>query len=244
MATATATQTTARHGDRRGAVVALLSVLLGGCVVSPQPSPPVRDPILDGGLVVVNGEPSVLVTQISLEGMPGAVVPAEGLLVVTNLDTTDAPVLGEVNEDGSFLVTLTAATQEVLRLQVKQSERRSAPVDLLFAGSPAGSTERVLDHLPCLEIEPRAWVALEGGARDIIVRNTCADDVSIEAPRLRREGGPFSVSPAAAFVVPAGESTLVSVRADGGGVEREDVLFLDVTAPEPGRRALTLTLPD
>ncbi|XXT23185.1 hypothetical protein WME94_16755 [Sorangium sp. So ce429] len=242
---ATATRTTARDGDRRGAVVALLAVLLGGCVVSPQPSPPVHDPILDGGLIGVSGEISILKNQISLEGKPGAVDPAEGLLVVTNLDTTDAPVLGEVNEDGSFLVTLTASAQEVLRLQVKQSERRSTPVDLLLAGSPAGSTERVLDHLPCLEIEPRAWVALEGGgARDIIVRNTCADDVSVDAPRLRREGGPFSVSPAAAFVVPAGESTLVSVRADGGGVEREDVLFLDVTAPEPGRRALTLTLPD
>ncbi|WP_437310204.1 hypothetical protein [Sorangium sp. So ce388] len=244
MATATATRTTARHGDRRGAVGALLSVLLGGCVVSPQPSPPVRDPILDGGLIGVNGDFSILKNQISLEGMPGAVDPAEGLIVVTNLDTTDAPVLGEVNEDGSFLITLNASTENVLRLQVKQDERRSTPVDLLLAASPAGSTERVLDLLPCLELEPEVWVALEGGARDIVVRNTCADDVSIEAPRLRREGGPFSVSPAAAFVVPAGESTLVTVRADGGGVEREDVLFLDITAPEPARRALTLTLPD
>ncbi|XYI01482.1 hypothetical protein ACMHYB_17710 [Sorangium sp. So ce1128] len=241
---ATATRTTARQGDRRGAVVALLAVLLGGCVVSPQPSPPVHDPILNGGLVGVTGDPSILRDQISLEGGPGAVDPAEGVIVVTNLDTTDAPVLGEVNEDGSFLVTVTASTENVLRVQAKQGERRSTPMDLQLAGSPAGSTERVLDLLPCLEIEPQAWVVLEGGARDIVVRNTCADDVAIEAPRLRRGGGPFSVSPAAAFVVPSGESTLVTVRADGGGVEREDVLFLDVTAPEPARRALTLTLPD
>ncbi|WP_437626099.1 hypothetical protein [Sorangium sp. So ce1151] len=241
---ATATRTTARDGDRRGAVVALLAVLLGGCVVSPQPSPPVLDPIVDGELVGVSGEFGILRNQISVEGRPGAVAPAEGLIVVTNLDTTDAPVLGEVNEDGSFFVTVTASTENILRVQVKQDQRRSRPVDLLLAASPAGSTLRILDHLPCLEMEPDAWVTVEGGARDVVIRNTCADDVSIEAPRLRREGGPFSVSPAAAFVVPSGESTLVTVRVDGGGAEREDVLFLDVTAPEPGRRALTLTLPD
>lgn len=238
-----AMRTTARHGDRRGAVVALLAVLLGGCVVSPQPSPPVHEPILDGGLIGVP-ESFVQQDQISLQGQPGAVEPAEGVVLVTNLDSLDAPVLAEVADDGSFLVTLTASEEHVLRIQAKQGERRSAPVDVVLAGSPISGTHRVLDHLPCLEID--TWVSFEGGAgaRDVAVRNTCAEDVAIEAPRLRRGAAPFSVSPAAAFVVPAGETGLVTVRADGGGVEREDVLFLDVTSPEPGRRALTLTLPD
>ncbi|WP_434047099.1 MULTISPECIES: hypothetical protein [Sorangium] len=238
-----AMRTTARHGDRRGAVVALLSVLLGGCVVSPQPSPPVHEPILDGGLIGVP-ESFVKQDQISLQGQPGAVEPAEGVVLVTNLDSLDAPVLAEVADDGSFLVTLTASEEHVLRIQAKQGERRSAPVDVVLAGSPISGTHRVLDHLPCLEID--TWVSLEGGAgaRDVVVRNTCLEDVAIEAPRLRRGAAPFSVSPAAAFVVPAGETGLVTVRADGGGVEREDVLFLDVTSPEPGRRALTLTLSD
>ncbi|WP_437290521.1 hypothetical protein [Sorangium sp. So ce406] len=236
-------RTTARHGDRRGAVVALLAVLLGGCVVSPQPSPPVHEPFLDGGLVGVP-ESFVQQDQISIQGQPGAVEPAEGVVLVTNLDSLDAPVLAEVADDGSFLVTLTASEEQVLRLQAKQGERRSAPVDVVLAGSPISGTHRALDHLPCLEID--TWVSFEGGAgaRDVVVRNTCAEDVAIEAPRLRRGAAPFSVSPAAAFVVPAGETGLVTVRADGGGVEREDVLFLDVTSPEPGRRALTLTLSD
>ncbi|XXX80703.1 hypothetical protein WMF30_18260 [Sorangium sp. So ce134] len=240
-----AMQTTGRHGDRRGAVVsALLAVLLGGCVVSPQPSPPVREPILDGSLVGVKDDVMVLVNEIALEGKPGAVTPAKGMIVVTNLDALDAPVLGNVNPDGSFLVTVTALTDQVLRMQVKQGERRSEPADLLLAGP--SSTEKTLDHLPCLEIEPHGWVSLEGpgGSRDVVVRNACAGDVSIDAPRLRRGAAPFSVSPEAPFVVPAGGSAVVTVRADGDGDEREDVLFLDVTAPEPGSRALTLTLPD
>ncbi|KYF81461.1 hypothetical protein BE11_36600 [Sorangium cellulosum] len=238
-----AMRTTARHGDRRGAVVALLAVLLGGCVVSPQPSPPVHEPILDGGLVGVP-ESFVQQDQVSLQGKPGAVEPAGGVVLVTNLDSLDAPVLAEVADDGSFTVTLTASEDHVVRIQAKQGERRSAPLDVVLAGSPISGTHRVLDHLPCLEID--TWVSFEGGAgaRDVAVRNTCAEDVAIEAPRLRRGAAPFSVSPAAAFVVPAGETGLVTVRADGGGVEREDVLFLDVTSPEPGRRALTLTLPD
>ncbi|WP_438029207.1 hypothetical protein [Sorangium sp. So ce233] len=211
--------------------------------MSPQPSPPVREPILDGELVGVP-ESFVQQDQISLLGQPGAVEPAEGVVLVTNLDSLDAPVLAEVDDDGSFLVTVTASEEHVLRLQAKQGERRSAPLDVVLAGSPISGTHRVLDHLPCLETD--TWVSFEGGAgaRDVVVRNTCAEDVAIEAPRLRRGAAPFSVSPAAAFVVPAGETALVTVRADGGGVEREDVLFLDVTSPEPGRRALTLTLSD
>ncbi|AUX31228.1 MULTISPECIES: hypothetical protein [Sorangium] len=240
-----AMRTTGRHGDRRGAVVsALLAVLLGGCVVSPQPSPPVHDPILDGALVGVKDEVMVLGDQIALEGKPGAVRPAEGVIVVTNLDTLDAPVVADVNPDGSFIATVLARTEHVLRMQVKQGELRSEPADLRLAGP--SSTEKTLDHLPCLELTPGAWVTFEaeGGSRDVVVRNACAEDVSIEAPRLRRGGAPFSVSPEAPFVVPPGGSTVVTVRADGDGEEREDVLFLDVTAPEPGRRALTLTLPD
>ncbi|KYF53130.1 hypothetical protein BE08_12545 [Sorangium cellulosum] len=239
-----ATQTTARHGGRRGAVGALLAVLVGGCVVSPQPSPPVHDPILDAGLVGVPEGIKVFHDQISLQGQPGAVEPAGGVVVVTNLDSLDAPVLAEVGADGGFLVTMTASEGQVLRIQVKQEERRSAPLDLLLAGSPISGTNRTLDHLPCLEID--TWVSFEGGAgaRDVGVRNTCDEDVAIDAPRLRRGAAPFSVSPAAPFVVPAGGEAVVTVRADGGGVEREDVLFLDVTSPEPGRRALTLTLPD
>ncbi|WP_437562079.1 hypothetical protein [Sorangium sp. So ce542] len=232
---------TGGHEDRRGAVVsALLAVLLGGCVVSPQPSPPV----LDGALVGVKDEPMVLVDQIALEGKPGAITPAEGVIVVTNLDTLDAPVVADVNPDGSFIATVMARTEHVLRMQVKQGELRSEPADLRLAGP--SSTEKTLDHLPCLELTPGAWVTFEadGGARDVVVRNGCAEGVSIEAPRLRRGAAPFSVSPEAPFVVPPGGSTVVTVRADGDGDEREDVLFLDVTAPEPGRRALTLTLPD
>jgi hypothetical protein len=213
--------------------------------VSPQPSPPVHEPILDTGLVgVSSGDPQVLRQQVFLKGEPGAVEPAEGVVVVTNLDSADAPVIAEINRDGSFLAAVDASTAQVLRIQVKQGERRSEPVDLLLAGEPIEATQTMLAHLPCLTIEPAAWVVLEAGERDVVVRNTCAEEVSIGAPRLRRGAGPFGVSPAEAFVVPAGESAAVTVRADGEGVEREDVLFLEVTAPEPGRRVLTLTLPD
>lgn len=243
--TGMAMQTTYGHRGRRGARVAtLLGVLLGGCVVSPQPSPPVHEPILDTGLVGVSGDPTVLRQQVFLKGEPGAVDPAEGVVLVTNLDSADAPVVAEIKADGSFVAAVDASTEQVLRIQVKQGERRSEPVDLQLTGEPIDATRTMLAHLPCLTIEPAAWVSLEAGEGAVVVRNSCAEDVAIGAPRLRRGAGPFGFSPAEAFVVPAGESAVVTVRADGEGVEREDVLFLEVTAPEPGRRAVTLTLPD
>lgn len=236
--------TATRRGCGRGASAALLAVLVGGCVVSPQPSPPVHDPVLNGGLLGGGGDFSVLQQEILLQGQPGAVQPAAGVVVVTNLDVTDPPALAEVNADGSFMVALRGTVEHQLRIQVKQGERRSPPVDVRIAELPIDPQTTRSAQLPCLQVE--AWVPLEGAAdvRDTLVRNDCAEDVAIAAPRLRRGGGPFRVSPSAPFVVPAGGSAAVTVRADGDGNEREDVLFLDITAPEVGRRALTLTLPD
>ncbi|MGK4005836.1 hypothetical protein WMF31_24635 [Sorangium sp. So ce1036] len=237
-------RTVARHGGGRGAIAALLAVLVGGCVVSPQPSPPVHDPVLNGGLLGGTSDFTVLQEQVLLQGKPGAVQPAEGVVVVTNLDAADPPGIAEVNGDGSFQITLRGTTEHLLRIQAKHGERRSPPMDTKIVDLPFDPQATRRAHLPCLQVE--AWVSLEGiaDARDAVVRNDCAEEVSIAAPRLRRGGGPFSVSPSAPFVVPAGGSIAVTVRADGDGDELEDVLFLDITAPEAGRRALTLTLPD
>ncbi|WP_234023691.1 hypothetical protein [Sorangium cellulosum] len=220
-------------------MAALLAVLLGGCVVSPQPSPPVI--VLDGDLIASSPESMILRTTISVVGEAGAVDPPEGVIVATNLDTTDAPVVAEVNADGSFQVEVAATTAHVVRLQAKQEARRSEPVDVVLAGA-SGTTP---PELTCLAVEPDVWVSLDdGAAAEVVVRNTCAEEVAFDAPRLRRGSSPFTVSVTAPFVVPAGGAMVVTVRADGDGEEREDVLFLEFTAPVIGRRALTLTIPD
>ncbi|WP_437680856.1 hypothetical protein [Sorangium sp. So ce131] len=222
-------------------MAALLAVLLGGCVVSPQPSPPVI--VLDGDLIASSPDPMILRTTTTVVGGAGAVDPPEGVIVATNLDTTAPPVVAEVNADGSFQVEVEATTTQVVRLQAKQEGYRSQPVDVLLAEDPASGTTP--PELTCLGLEPGAWVSLDlGAAADVVVRNTCAEEVAFDAPRLRRGSSPFTVSVTAPFVVPAGGSTVITVRADGDGEEREDVLLLGFTAPVIGRRALTLTIPD
>ncbi len=241
-----AMQTTYGHRGRRGARVAtLLGVLLGGCVVSPQPSPPVHEPILDTGLVGVSGDPMVLRQQVFLKGEPGAVEPAEGVVLVTNLDSADAPVVAEIKADGSFVAAVDASTDQVLRIQVKQGERRSEPVDLQLTGTPIDAT-RTMAGAPALPLRssPRR------GSRSGPAKATWSS--AIRAPRTwpsaRRacaaaQGRSGSARRRRSWCRRASPPSSRCAR-DGEGVEREDVLFLEVTAPEPGRRAVTLTLPD
>lgn len=236
-------RTLAKLRGRRGALVALSALLAGGCVVSPQPSPP-AEPSLDGSLI---GAPDIglLVTEVVFEAAAGAVDPPMGVVVVTNLDTTDPPVLAEVLPDGSFSVSLGGQRSDAFRFQAKQDGRRSQPVDRTF--NEFGAVVPVPVGLPCFEVEPEAWIAFDGSgdAHDIVVRNGCDVAVTVAPPRLRRGVGPANAN--RTFLVdaiPPGGSSVIPMQADGGGEEREDVVFLDITAPEAARRALTITLPD
>jgi hypothetical protein len=233
-----------RLGSRWGAILALATALTGGCVVSPQPSPPL-EPILDGdGIVLGMTIEGLNEGEITFEGVPGTVEPAKGLVVVTNLDTTEAPRLSEVREDGSFLVSISGLVEHSFRFQVKLDEGRSQPVDVRLSDRST-ETGPARDELPCLEVEPSAWVSFlsEEETHNIVVRNGCDSDVSLDPPRLRRGRASFLVN-AATAVVSAGESAVITVRAGDGREEREDVLFLDIPGPVATRRALTLTLPD
>lgn len=220
----------------------VVTVAIAGCVVSPQPSPPVDAPELDGGLVSVGLTPESLLESVTVTGAPGTVDPAEGTVIVTNLDRDDAPSLAPVRPDGSFEIVVGGAVTEVLRLQVRAQDARSAPVDLLLDGSVSGLAPAPVD-LACLTIEPDLWMALDGqgDARSLVVTNDCTDAVTIAAPRLRRGLAGFTFAPTAPFELAVGETTTVTVRSTASTQEDEDVLFFEIVAPTAGRRAITIT---
>lgn len=220
-----------------------LAAALAGCIVSPQPSPP--EPELDGFGVGLGPSPELLTDQITFTADPGTVDPAEGVVVVTNLETDDAPSLATVEPDGSFAIAVRGALGDTFRFQAKVASERSEPVDLRVDAQGLGLTPAE-DALPCLVVEPATWIALDGGtdAQSLVVRNDCDVAVSVAAPRLRRGRGPFTFSPTSPLELAPGDATTITVRASGGGSEREDVLFLEIASPTPARRALTLTLPD
>jgi len=231
-------------GWSRASVLAWLFPLLTSCVVSPQPSPPL--PELDGdGIDVFGLGTEDFQELLTFEAEPGTVKPAEGFVIVTNLDRDDAPSAVVVRDDGSFSVALPGFPGDTIRFQVKQGDARSEPIDLLVDPSALFST--VAEDAPeCLVIDPARFVALDGSgdARSIVIDNQCETSATFAAPQLRRGQGPFTFTPTSSMQIAPGARTIITVRATGTASESEDVLFLELIEPEATRRAITLTVPD
>jgi len=218
-------------------------VLVAACGVSPQPSPPISDPPeLDGGLISIGVSPEGITDSVSIYGGPGSVDPPEGVVVVTNLETDDAPSIAPVQPDGSFEILLNGATSNILRFQVDAETGRSEPVDLRVTGADPGVEPAPIDF-DCLALEPALWLPLDGDgdARSIVLANACADAITIAAPRLRRGQAGFTFSPTSPIDLAAGDSVTITVRAAAAQAEDEDVLYFEIVAPTAGRRAITIT---
>lgn len=223
-----------------------LPLLVAACVVSPQPSPPADEPDLDGdGIDVIGTGTEDFSELLTFEAAPGSVEPAEGVVIVTNLERSDAPSRVAVRADGSFSVALAGFPGDTVRFQVDQAGARSQPVDI--AVDATGQVVDVVEDAPaCLTISPARYLPLSGAgdAVSLVIDNGCDVAVELGAPRLRRGRGPFTFSPTGPLTLQPGDSGFVTVRAVGAADELEDVLFLDVLSPEPARRAITLTVPE
>jgi hypothetical protein len=216
--------------------------LVAGCVVSPQPSPP--DFTLTGDLIGLTPVEAATDTLVGFSAAPGTVHPAQGVVVVTNLDAHDAPSFAQVKPDGSFAIALSGGSGQSFRFQAKSGDVRSQPFDLVVAPSGDGITALTAGPA-CLAVTPALWLSLDGAgdARSLVIENKCAGAVALAAPHLRRGLAGFSFSPTAPLTLLAGGSSTLTVHG-GAGAEVEDVLDLDVTGPTLDHRAVTLTIPD
>jgi hypothetical protein len=223
-----------------------LSALMGlgvGCIVSPQPSPPFTVE-LTGDRISLTPGVELVGNVIGFRAAPGTVDPAEGQVVVTNLDSTDTPSIANVKSDGSFEVAVLGQPGQRFRFQAKASGARSEPFDIAVDSTGTVASE-LAETSPCLTIAPQKWAELDGvgDARSLVIKNTCGAPVSIDPPQLRRGRAGFTFSPTTAIDLADGETATITVVA-GSASELEDVLFLDVSSPAPELRAITLTLPD
>jgi hypothetical protein len=227
------------HRSLLALVVAGFVLASSGCAVSPQPSPPGSS--LEVALVTPGLTPEAAFEGVVFRGAPGAVTPAVGVVVITNLDTSDAPSLAPVSADGSFEVAVSGSLSDVYRLQVKAGSQRSEPRDLRVDGTSFALAVPALDD--CFFIDPTTWLALDGAgdARSLVLENACAEPVGFLAPRLRRGLAGFGLTPTSSFVLAPGASTTITIRSNGPGSESEDVLLLEADLTT---RAITLTLPD
>lgn len=220
----------------------LAATAAASCVVSPQPSPP--EAILQGDLIGLRPGVELAATVVGFEAGPGAVQPPRGVVVVTNLNGADPPSFADVQPDGSFSIAVPGQPGQTFRFQAKDGPTRSEPVDI-EVGSSGATTDSALTSLPCLVIEPSAWLSLTGVGETgaIVLRNECASTVVLNPPHLRRGLAGFTFSSVPSVGIAAGGSFAVTVHA-GAGSEAEDVLILEVTSPATTIRAVTLTVAD
>lgn len=216
----------------------LIPLLLAlGCTVGPQPVPPSFDPQV---LVVADTPAEAVqdaVTMRALVGAPGTVDPAEGVIVATPLDGAGPILVEPVRPDGSFELNVTA---NELRLQARNGELRSEPIDVAIAGSELrvlAPRHECLSVTPALESDFGAVRVGEAGELTLEVRNDC--DFEVGLGTRFREGGLFEITSSISETLPPGASLSLQLRAiptaEGAF---EDTLFVDINPDD--RRVLTL----
>ena len=212
-----------------------------GCVGSPQPSPP----NLETPGISRRSNPADIMDGILVVADPGTVRPAEGVVVLTNLDRREPSVSEPVLADGSFEISVRGMPDDEYRLQVRSGAARSTPFDFVGAvGTP------VLSPAPrpladCFSLEPGVEldfgeVAVGERTEDtVVLRNDCGEPLRLTTSFLD-PGAPFDLSTDSLTLEPASSGELtVAVRPIASGV-LEAVVFIEAGAPTPDRRPLTL----
>jgi len=155
--------------------VLLALVLLSGCTVSPQPTPP---PVIDVSRLSISEASG----SITLSGTRGAIIHATSLNVFKA--TNGYSVITEsVPGDGSFSVTLSGAIDDQLRLQaIEEDDGRSTPLDVV--GTPAGEVVSA-PRFDCMTLDAEPEIDFGPGplgvpsTQRVTIRNDCTMPVDI-----------------------------------------------------------------
>lgn len=224
----------------------LAGLLFSGCVVSPQPEPPsiiANLLTIDAESGMISGAPG----SVTLKGAAGAVQPGGSELSTVDLDTQDPAATITVADDGSFSVVLAGTSADQFRLQAFSSGLRSDPLDVTKASGLLGDKTAVLVTTPlesCFLLSPALEVGPIAASSSATVKmtNQCTDDVTVSGLSLRLGSPSFTVAPGTGpLVVPAQSTGTFTVTfAPQAGAPAEDILFVEMSAPSPGRRTLTV----
>lgn len=218
------------------------------CNATPLPEPPalvdlskVTPPETFNGPVVGEGTGGGVALGLSFEGAPGA-APPHSSVSVTNLDSTEPPIVTTAKSDGSFVVNVPMQLGDVLRFEAVTSSGRTPPSDGLMPLEPGGSLRPAPRH-SCLSLEPGFSLDFtDKSAVTLVLNNGCDEIIAVTNPRFRTETVSFGWVTEFPLQIPAESSaTLELEHTPTRGDAREVVLFLDVTlAGETLRYPITL----
>jgi hypothetical protein len=193
---------------------------------TPLPEPPALNPDRIG--ITVGLIPAT--TIIWITAAPSA-APANALVRVTNLDSTDPTVSTTALANGAFEIRVPGEAGDELRFQALVGEQRSLPVDLIYA--PATTTGFMSSpRHSCVSLSPGFELLFgSAGSQELSLHSTCAGNVGIANPRQRRELPAFSlVTPLPLDVSPGATGTLGVAFSGANAAEVEDTLLFDVTS--------------
>ncbi|MCC7535152.1 MAG: hypothetical protein IT379_02995 [Deltaproteobacteria bacterium] len=227
-----------------GVKAMLVALAVTACSVTPVPEPPNLDPP-DLSKVAFGTSSS---GALDLFGSAGA-LPTGARLWIVNLDRVDPPLEIAAGEDGSFTVNVPAMFGDELRLQAREGDRRSEPVDI-----EAPSAARVVRPLAdCLAVSPQHEVDFGQAAigepveATLRIANACGATVEIASISLRAPQPAFVIGTATPASVVEGASLDIALafRPERTGLT-EEIVLVEVVAPEATRLPVTLwgTTPD
>jgi hypothetical protein len=235
-------------GWRRGALAA--AWLCAACGVSPKPEPPItveKPPTLDDTLVSSQppDEGDAGSGRLFVVGSALAVDPPAGVVRAFNLDDTAPMVETDVSDDGSFELELSAEPGDEIRLEVIGLRASSGPSDLTIVepGAPLEPVEQPLGD--CLILSPGGlmWLGVEEKG-ELQVVDSCGRGIELAEPRLRsaRDHLQLGENPGWPLTLEQNEPISIEIQATQGAPGDEYVLFVEATAPEADRRAVSVRL--
>lgn len=235
-------------------VAASLAPLLGACgeeSVSPKLEPPItvpKPPTLDISQISCRpsaaGEPDQ--GQAVVFGEAGTADPAGGIVRAYNLDDTSPPVDAPVDDAGGFELRLAITSGNTLRLELLGLEGSSGPKDLVVAGLGAPLEPLVEPLGACLSLDSGNLMLLESGeSGELGVEGWC-DGIELAAPRPRSDRDRIRVGADKDWPLHLenGVPLPLHVEVLGGAPGDEYLFFVEATAPEHDRRAVSVRLLD
>ena len=181
-----------------------------------------------------------------LTGAAGAVTPGGSVLRALDLDVALPEAAVEVGADGRFTATVGGGLGHTYRLQAFAGGQRSEPLDVNYINGLTGGDGFARVDAPlggCLLLDPALEIGplAAGASAPLAIADRCPEDVVLSGFTLRLGSPAWAIAPAGPVTVPAGgERSFTVTFTPGPGDAPDDVLFVELEAPETGRRPLTL----
>ncbi len=221
----------ASRSPRWWRALAFALLVLPGCIGTPAPDPP---DLREVEVSIPPAAPGSI--GFDVLGGPGAVAPG-ATVWAAGFFADDPPATVVADSAGAFQLTVIGHSgRPALRLEVRQGDARSAPVDLL--GATGRNPAARLPRTACVGLE-ETFELRGAGSVVAVLANDCAEPVTVltAAPRragLSVAGGVFPQE------VAAGTSLTLELTYDGAAAF-DDLVIVDLRFPgrvDPEPRAI------